>query len=213
MTPDELEQRRNDNSFRRHFGADLLEGFKSADEVIRVSDGGLETRRRGGSNDEPDEKQAVGNAEEEIRVLKAQVVKLEETIERIPAIVWWLQDDSLTAAARHVVNDMIPHPFHSLQPAGDDLNIANAVVKVDLEHSGGQCYIGEVGGSSSSSITGRAINGAETDCNTDTAKPWVRYRKSTYAFSEETVGPAVPCDPDYIYFRKANWYGGEIVIQ
>lgn len=65
----------------------------------------------------------------------------------------------------------------------------------------------------SSGITGRAVNGAETDCATDSTKPWVRYRKSTYAFSEETVGPAVPCDPDYIYFRKANWYGGEIVIQ
>ena len=64
-----------------------------------------------------------------------------------------------------------------------------------------------------SGITGRAQNGAETDVDTDTAKPWVRYRKSTFAFSEETVGPTVPTDPDYIYFEKANWGGGEIVIQ
>ena len=66
---------------------------------------------------------------------------------------------------------------------------------------------------SSTSITGRAQNGAETDVNTDTTKPWVRYRKSTFAFSEETVGPSVPTDPDYIYFKKSNWGGGEIVIQ
>jgi hypothetical protein len=62
-------------------------------------------------------------------------------------------------------------------------------------------------------ITGRAENGAETNCNTDTAKPWVRYRKSTFTFSEETAGPTVPCDPDYIYFRKSKWGGREIVIQ
>ena len=67
--------------------------------------------------------------------------------------------------------------------------------------------------SSSSTITGRAENGAETNVNTDTDKPWVRYRKSTFAFSEETVGPSVPTDPDYIYFKKSNWGGGEIVIQ
>jgi len=66
---------------------------------------------------------------------------------------------------------------------------------------------------SGTGITGRTQNGAESDINTDSTKPWVRYRKSTFAFSEETVGPTVPTDPDYIYFKKANWGGGEIVIQ
>lgn len=58
----------------------------------------------------------------------------------------------------------------------------------------------------------RAPNGAETDGNASPEKPWIKYTKSTFKFSEETSGPAVPCNPDTAWFKKENWYGGEIVI-
>ena len=64
------------------------------------------------------------------------------------------------------------------------------------------------GGSAVFSGTAYAPNGhPTTELNEDSSKPWVKFSKQTFAFTEEIGPPSDPFPADEYWFRKAGVSG------
>lgn len=64
-------------------------------------------------------------------------------------------------------------------------------------------------------FSGRAYapNGKETALlNSDAGKAWIKFRRDTYEFSEETGPPSTPWPSNEVWFRKAGVAGDIVVV-